>query len=416
VDLLVSKSPRGQRRQEDIRLAASRLAYDDLPTFTLLQSVSSGLVETGDPMAYFGDLDEDCFHSLSMAQASSTTSFFEVCHGGVPDIAGHSSSLDILHAVGGTARNVVISDCATGYIWTYPLAGGSQADFEAVIKMHYAAVENRRTWVPHSSLLKEVFIGCPVPFPLPHEVIVSSPGRYGSTLSTVVVLRLGLSRGQLVSQAGSMARQLAFRSAEYLHRGQLALSLFTPMLEAARFALNRRPRVGEMGPTVSRFRLWFTRPPYLGNVIAVPGSVVRVQLSPMQVTHGLYVCPLDDDAGHTVYCLDSRKLKTASQVMADVDPFLRLLTRTSSITSELFDPIGLESLIVGNIGSPSTFGDDIGLAPREWIAAQMPPPPGEAVDLPDLVDVDSDDDMNATPTAVVDLKPSALVLDRIHPA
>ena len=209
-----------------------------------------------------------------------------------------------------------------------------------------------------------------------------------------------------------MARQLAFRSAEYLHRGQLALSLFTPMLEAARFALNRRPRVGEMGPTVSRFRLWFTRPPYLGNVIAVPGSVVRVQLSPMQVTHGLYVCPLDDDAGHTVYCLDSRKLKTASQVMADVDPFLRLLTRTSSITSELFDPIGLESLIVGNIGSPSTFGDDIGLAPREWIAALMPSTPGAAVDLPDLVDVDSDDDMNATPTAVVDLKPSALVLDR----
>ena len=29
-----------------------------------------------------------------------------------------------------------------------------------------------------------------------------------------------------------------------------------------------------------------------------------------------------------------------------------------------------------------------------------------------LVDVDSDDDTNATPTAVVDLKPSALVLDR----
>jgi hypothetical protein len=42
----------------------------------------------------------------------------------------------------------------------------------------------------------------------------------------------------------------------------------------------------------------------------------------------------------------------------------------------------------------------------------MPPPPGEAVDLPDLVDVDSDDDTNATPTAVVDLKSSALVLDR----
>ena len=42
----------------------------------------------------------------------------------------------------------------------------------------------------------------------------------------------------------------------------------------------------------------------------------------------------------------------------------------------------------------------------------MPLPPGEAVDLPDLVDVDTDDDTNATPTAVVDLKPSALDLDR----
>ena len=62
------------------------------------------------------------------------------------------------------------------------------------------------------------------------------------------------------------------------------------------------------------------------------------------------------------------------------------------------------------------FGDDIGLAPREWIAALMPSTPGAAVDLPDLVDVDSDDNTNATPTAVVDLKPSALVLDRIHPA
>ena len=206
VDLLVSKSPRGQRRQEEIRLAASRLAYDDLPTFTLLQSVSSGLVETGNPMAYFGDLDEDCFHSLSMAQASSTTPFFEVYHGGVPDIAGHSSSLDVLHAVGGNARTVVISDCATGYIWVYPLADVSQADFEAVVKVHYAAVENRRAWVPSSSLLKEIFISCPVPFLLPHEVCVSSPGRYGNALSAVVVLRSGLSRRQLVSQAGCVAR------------------------------------------------------------------------------------------------------------------------------------------------------------------------------------------------------------------
>ena len=282
--------------------------------------------------------------------------------------------------------------------------------------MHYAAVENRRAWVPSSSLLNEIFISCPVPFLLPHEVCVSSPGRYGNALSAVVVvLRSGLSRGQLVSQAGCVARQLATRAAGYLRRGQLALSLFSPMLEAARFALNVRPRIDEMGPTVSRFRLWFARPPYLGSFLAMPGTVVRVQLSPTQITHGLYVCPLDGDAGQTAYCLDSRKLKASSHVMADVDPFLRLLTRTSSITPELFDPTGLDHLIFGSIGSPSIFGDDIGLTSREWVAALVPPPPCEAVDLPGLVDVGSDEDTNEASSAVVDLKPSALALDRGPP-
>ena len=88
VDLLVSKSPRGQRRQEEIRLAASRLAYDDLPTFTLLQSVSSGLVETGDPMAYFGDLDEDCFHSLIWPKRRQPRHFSKVIMGGFQTLPG----------------------------------------------------------------------------------------------------------------------------------------------------------------------------------------------------------------------------------------------------------------------------------------------------------------------------------------
>ena len=61
VDLLVVASPLGQRPETQPTpargLAVSRLAYYDLPTFTLLQSESSGLVETGDPMAYIGDLD-----------------------------------------------------------------------------------------------------------------------------------------------------------------------------------------------------------------------------------------------------------------------------------------------------------------------------------------------------------------------
>jgi hypothetical protein len=74
--------------------------------------------------------------------------------------------------------------------------------------------------------------------------------------------------------------------------------------------------------------------------------------------------------------------------------------------------IGLDYLIFGNIGSPSIFGDDIGLTSREWVAALVPPPPCEAVDLPGLVDVGSDKDTNAASSAVVDLKPSALALDR----
>ena len=97
------------RRQEELRLVASRLAYYDIPTLRVLQSVSSGLIETWDPMVYLEGLDEDGFHSRCVAQASTTTPFFEVCHGGVPDIAGHSSSLDILHAVGGTARTVILT-------------------------------------------------------------------------------------------------------------------------------------------------------------------------------------------------------------------------------------------------------------------------------------------------------------------
>ena len=41
------------RRQEELRLVASRLACYDMPTLSVLQSVSSGLIETWNPMLYF---------------------------------------------------------------------------------------------------------------------------------------------------------------------------------------------------------------------------------------------------------------------------------------------------------------------------------------------------------------------------
>ena len=109
-----------------------------------------------------------------MAQAPSTTPFFEVCHWGVPDIAGHSSSLDVLHAVGGNARNVVNTECANGYAWVYPRAYVSHADYEAVVKAHSATMETRRDWVPSSSLLKDTLVL------IPTTCLASSGGEEGA--------------------------------------------------------------------------------------------------------------------------------------------------------------------------------------------------------------------------------------------
>ncbi len=147
--------------------------------------------------------------------------------------------------------------------------------YEAVVRLHFKAVEMRRDWVPSPSLLKEIFISCAVSFKLPYEVRVLMPGRYGSPLTAYVMLRAGPSHGQLISQAGCPARQLAMRAAEYMHRNGLALPLFSPMLEAACFALNVRPCQGGLGPTASRSWLWYTRPPSMSTLLAVPGSMVR---------------------------------------------------------------------------------------------------------------------------------------------
>ena len=97
-------------------------------------------------------------------------------------------------------------------------------------------------------------------------------------------------------------------------------------------------------------------------------------------------------------------------MMADVGPFLKLLTRTSSVTSDLFDPPDLGSLITRTIGSPSIFGDAVGLALPTWMAARAPPLPCAAMDVPDLVCVDSDEEASAGSPAVVSLKPSALAI------
>lgn len=190
----------------------------------------------------------------------------------------------------------------------------------------------------------------------------------------------------------------------------LALTLFSPILAAACFVLNVRPRQGGLGPTVSRSWLWITRPPSLCTLLAMPGLVVRVQVSPTRVIHGLYICPNDDIAGHTVFCLDSRVLVPVSQVMADVDPFRQTITRTPSLKSDLLWPARLDSLIRDDIGSPSIFGDETGLATLEWIATLVPQPPLAADDLPDLMDADSDDDVEVVSPTAADFTPRAVAL------
>ena len=183
------------------------------------------------------------------------------------------------------------------------------------------------------------------------------------------------------------------------------------MLQAACFTLNVRPCQGGLGPTASRSWLWYTRPPSMSTLLAVPGSMVRTQVSPIQFTHALYIRPNDDMMGHIVFCLESRVLISVTQVMADVDPFLQTLSRTSSLTSDLFWPERQDTLIREAIGAPSIFGDDVGLATPAWLATlvpqALPPPPLlTAEDLPDLVDAVSDDEVEILPPTAADLTPS----------
>ena len=151
----------------------------------------------------------------------------------------------------------------------------------------------------------------------------------------------------------------------------------------------------------------------MSTLLAVPGSMVRTQVSPIRFTHALYIRPNDDMLGHIVFCLESRVLISVTQVMADVDPFLQTLTRTSSLTSDLFWPDRLDTLIREAIGAPSIFGDDVGLATHAWLATLVPqalPPPQmlTAEDLPDLVDAVSDDEVEILPPTAADLEHRSL--------
>ena len=68
--------------QQEMRLVASRLAYFDLPSFTALPLVTTGLTETADPMLYFSDLDENGYYTACKRQAAAGPPFFEARRGG----------------------------------------------------------------------------------------------------------------------------------------------------------------------------------------------------------------------------------------------------------------------------------------------------------------------------------------------
>ena len=157
-----------------------------------------------------------------------------------------------------------------------------------------------------------------------------------------------------------------------------------------------RPGDAQLGATVSRSQLWFTRPPDLSSVLALPGSLVRIQHSPVRSSLGIYVCPADGVAGQNVFCLDSRSLQQSLTIFANVDPLLQTLARTSVLTADLFCTSDMDLVTQAHSGSPSKFDDDFGLAHPEWLAAlrlaRIPMAPSPYADLPDLAEADSDDE------------------------
>jgi hypothetical protein len=83
----------------EVRQAASRLAIFDLPTFQVFPRVADGLVESGDPLAYFLGL-EGGHNYRECVEAARTAFRFHECNPGGGGLAkGEVAGLDVIGPV-----------------------------------------------------------------------------------------------------------------------------------------------------------------------------------------------------------------------------------------------------------------------------------------------------------------------------
>jgi hypothetical protein len=148
------------------------------------------------------------------------------------------------------------------------------------------------------------------------------------------------------------------------------------------------------GLSVSRHELWAATRPYVGDLVAMPGALVREHGS-----YGIYVMP-NADGGSLIFKLESCALELAHSIVTELSPFVASVFRSASETSRFFATPRDHGL-----GDPYLCGDDVGLATLDWVqargsaAAVCPPLSHAFVDLPELVSEDSGDDVDADSVA-----------------
>lgn len=360
-------SPRLQ--QVEVRLAASRLGIFDLPTFLAFQRLSEGLIESGDPLSYFGALDADGFYRDSVRRAASTMPLPEARVGVVGALPGQVSSLTVVgplsRPLGGPIYVALLVDSATGFVWSHQLRDLGQAAVESLLRVHFCVVADHRAHGGSSVLLRDVYISSPVEFPLPYSSSVTVLGVDQTVATYTVHIHSAPQDGQLLSPADCVARQAVFRGVGYLLRGGLSLRALACLLPAACYAVNVQPRMYGSDASASRFARWMDRNPYLGGLAATPGSVIRYVCAQSSSHYGLYLRPLDDGC-HEVLCLETGLVSPTSGLRGAASAFVVDLLRTSSRTAGTFDTSDLDALIRGELGEMVTVGGAIGLCPDAW--------------------------------------------------
>jgi hypothetical protein len=148
------------------------------------------------------------------------------------------------------------------------------------------------------------------------------------------------------------------------------------------------------GLSVSRHELWSATRPYVGDLVAMPGSLIREHGS-----YGIYVMP-NPDGGSLIFKLESCALELAHSIVTEISPFVASVFRSASETSRFF-----AAPRDHGFGDPYLCGDDVGLATLEWVqarglaAAACPPVSHSFVDLPDLASDSSGEEEDADSVA-----------------